>query len=274
MQTSEFCPHNYRLRLSVQVADNILGGIIYPIVFRQLQPSIGFGWATRVIAFIMLATLMLSLVGMKQRVAPASKRRLFDPAALKEMPYLFFSLGSLFGFMGLYVPFFYIQLYAVEKGIMSESLALYLLSVLNAGSVFGRVIPNFFADRTGPLTILFPFLLVTSLLGFCWIAIDSTAGLFVFCALYGFFSGTFVSLPGPAVISLSPNLGEIGTRMGMSFAFGGFGLLIGTPVAGAILHKYGWVGAQCWCGAANLVGAVCILIARMTKAGIDLKAKA
>ena len=176
--------------------------------------------------------------------------------------------------MGMYIPFFYVQLYAIEKKIMSEDLAFYLLAILNAASTFGRVVPNFFADRTGPLTVLFPCSLLTALLAFCWIAIDDTAGLIVFCVLYGFFSGTFVSLPGPAVISLSPNLGEVGTRMGMSFAFGGFGLLVGNPVAGAILRQHGWVGAQSWNGASNSVAAICMLVARMAKAGLDLKTKA
>lgn len=83
-----------------------------------------------------------------------------------------------------------------------------------------------------------------------------------------------MSLPGPAVVSLSPNLGEVGTRMGMSFAFGGFGLLVGNPVAGAILRNHGWAAAQSWNGASNTVGTICILIARISKAGLDFKTKA
>ena len=218
----------------------------------------------------MLGALAISLAGMKQRVPPPSKRKLFDLAAFKELPYLYFSLGEFFGCLGLYIPFFYVQLYALEKGIITDhELAFYLLAILNAASIVGRVLPNFFADRFGPLTILVPFSFITSVLAFCWIAMDSAGALIVFCILYGFFSGTFVSLPGPAVISLSPNLGEVGTRMGMSFAFAGFGLLVGNPVAGAILRRYGWVGAQCWCGGANDVAAVFILLGWVSKAGFS-----
>ena len=190
------------------------------------------------------------------------------------MPYLFFSLGQFFGFLGMYVPFFYVQLYAIERKIMREDLAFYMLSLINAAAIFGRVIPNFFSDRIGPLPVLFPFCLITALLSFCWIATRSTGGLIVFCIFYGFFSGTFVSLQGPAVISLSPDLGLVGTRIGMSFAFGGFGFLVGTPVAGAILRNYGWTAAQSWSGASNAVGGICILVARMIKAGGDRKATA
>ena len=29
-----------------------LGGVIYPIVFSQLQPIVGFGWATRILRYL------------------------------------------------------------------------------------------------------------------------------------------------------------------------------------------------------------------------------
>lgn len=76
---------------------------------------------------------------------------------------------------------------------------------------------------------------VSALLAFCWIAIQSKAGLVIFCILYGFFPGTSVTLPSMTVVSLSPNVGVVGTRMGMNFAIAGLGLLVGNPLAGAIL---------------------------------------
>jgi hypothetical protein len=45
------------------MAAKLIGGVIYPAIFHELQPRIGFGWATRVIAFIMLATLMIPHYG-------------------------------------------------------------------------------------------------------------------------------------------------------------------------------------------------------------------
>jgi hypothetical protein len=40
--------------------------------------------------------------------------------------------------MGLYMPFFYAQVYALERHITSENLAFYLLAVMNSTSTFGR----------------------------------------------------------------------------------------------------------------------------------------
>lgn len=222
----------------------------------------------------MLVTSLVSLLGMKLRVPSPARRKLFDLAAFKEMPYLFFSLGELFGFMGTYIPFFYVSIYAIQQGITDENFAFYLLPILNSASIFGRILPNFVADKTGPLTVLFPFSGICALLAFCWIGIQNEAGLIVFSVLYGFFSGTFVSLPGPTVISLSPSIAVVGTRMGMSFAFAAFGLLIGNPVAGVLLRNNGWVALQAWCGAANALAAIFVLIARVSKSGFRLDQKA
>ncbi len=65
----------------------------------------------------MLATLAVSLSVMRTRILPARKRALWDLPAFKEVPFTLFTLGMFFGFMGLYIPFFYVQSYAMEKKV-------------------------------------------------------------------------------------------------------------------------------------------------------------
>lgn len=249
----------------IAASGSSLGGIIYPIIFVRLEPQIGFGWATRVIAFLMLGMFLVCIAVMRVRVLPPQKRRLFELQAFREIPFTMFSVGEFFGFMGLYIPFFYIESYATSKTPMSAALAFYMLPIMNAGSAFGRIIPNFLADKTGPLNMLLPCSFISALLAYCWIAIDNTAGVIVFCVLYGFFSGTFVSLPPTTVVSLSPSLNVVGTRMGMNFCFAGLGLLVGTPVAGAILHSGSWLGMQLFCASSVVVAGVAIVVARISK---------
>jgi hypothetical protein len=80
----------------------LIGGVIYPIIFQQLQPSIGFGWATRVIAFVMLATSLIPLALMKMRIPPSKiKKKKFDAAAFKEVPYTLWCIGGFINFLGL-----------------------------------------------------------------------------------------------------------------------------------------------------------------------------
>jgi len=136
----------------IAAAGSSLGGVIYPIVFYRLQPTIGFPWATRVLAFMMLATLGLSNCVMRVRVLPAGRRKFFDLTAFTEAPYLLFVFGGFLAFMGLYAPFFYVQSYAIDTKIASPELSFYLLSIINALSTFGRIIPGYIATHIGPLS--------------------------------------------------------------------------------------------------------------------------
>jgi MFS family permease len=250
------------------------GGVIYPIVFHELQPRIGFGWATRVIAFIMLGTLMIPIAVMRPKVYPAATRPFFDFKVLRKLPFDLFSFGTFFGFMGMYIPFYYMSTYSISHGIVDANLGFYLLTILNAASIFGRIVPNFFADKTGALNVMAPFSLFCGIIGYSWTSATSPAQVIVFCIFYGFFSGTLVSIIAPAVVTISPDLALVGTHMGMNFGFTGFGLLIGNPVAGVLLDKYGYIGPAMWCGSANVLAAIFILAARLRKTGFVLKVKA
>lgn len=92
----------------------------------------------------MLATLIVPVFGMKMRVTPSTVRPRFDTAAWREMPFALFACAVFLGFLGLYIPFFYVQLYSIEHAIVDTSLVFYLVPLLNAGSLFGRVVSNFY----------------------------------------------------------------------------------------------------------------------------------
>ncbi|KAI9730843.1 MAG: hypothetical protein M1834_005561 [Cirrosporium novae-zelandiae] len=258
----------------IAASGSSLGGIIYPIVFYKLQPQIGFGWAVRVMGFMMFSTLLVALTVMTPRMRPTKKRALLEPRAFTEPPFLLFSLGIFVGFAGMYVPIFYIYSYATNATSTSENLSFYLLVILNAASIVGRILPNYIADKTGPMNILIPCTLISGILSFVWMGIDSTGGLIVFSILYGFFSGTMVSLPPTTIVSLSPNLGVVGTRTGMSTSCAGLGLLVGTPVAGAILGQSRWNAMQAFAGAIVLGGTAILIGARISKTGFRLMEKA
>ncbi|KAL9078028.1 MAG: hypothetical protein Q9157_003059 [Trypethelium eluteriae] len=254
-----------------------IGGVIYPITFTQLQPRIGFGWATRVIGFILLITLILPLIVMRPLKYPPKRRSLLDIKALRDVPYVFFGLGILFGYMGIYVVFFYVQLYAMSNADMSPRLAFYLLAIINAGSSLGRILPNFAADKAGTLNMQILFASASSVLSLSLLAIKSVNGVIAFCVLYGFFTGTFVSLPGPTVASLSPDMASLGGRMSMAFMSAGTGLLVGSPVAGAILSSNGgndWTMLQVWSGILLVLSATCMICAKVAKVGFRFRAKA
>lgn len=91
--------------------------------------------------------------------------------------------------MGVYIPFFYISDFALTTGSFTTIESFYPLIILNATSTFGRVIPNYLADKFGQLNIITPCAGVTALLAWCWLADNVKGGIVAFCVLYGFFSG-------------------------------------------------------------------------------------
>ena len=162
---------------------------------------------------------------------------------------------------------FYVQSYALARTHITGDYAFYLLAIMNGSSTFGRVIPNFLADKFGPLNMLVPCTLAAGILCLGWIDITGTAGITAFSIFYGFFSGAFVSLIPPTIVELTPDMAMVGTWMGMSLFIGAFGLLIGNPIAGSLLNiANGKFGSAQGFGGGTILGAATLFgIARFLR---------
>lgn len=262
------------LATGLAASGSSIGGVVYPLVFRQLQPKIGFSWATRVLAFISLATCLFSISVMRVRRMPKQKRSLIERAAFKEAPYSLYCIAMFFVYVGFFGPVFYVQPYAIQTKVMSDDLAFYLLPILNAASVPGRIIPGFLAGRLGPLNMLIVAATMSGAITLAWSAIHNTAGLIMFAILYGFFSGGVVSLPAVVLTSLTPDLRTLGTRMGMCSVICSAGSLCGTPISGAILNATGnYLGVQLFSGITIICTGLLLCITRFAISGAGLKAK-
>lgn len=144
------------LAIGLAASGSSMGGIIYPITFYRLIDQIGFAWSVRVLGFMAMATLIVPLVVMKMRFKPPKARALVDLSAFSDVQYMTFVLGAMVGYIGLYVTFFYISFYGHQQRLTDESMSFYLVAILNAGSVFGRTLPNALSDYTGPLNTIVP----------------------------------------------------------------------------------------------------------------------
>ncbi|KAH8129453.1 major facilitator superfamily domain-containing protein [Trichoderma asperelloides] len=211
------------LAIGITASGGSLGSAIYPIVFERLQRRIGIPWAnTRVLGFISLATVIVSIVVMRTRLPPPKQARaLLDLHAFQSIPYSFYSLGLFLSFAGLYIPIFYIIIWAQRHANVDSTLSFYLLAILNASSIFGRIIPGLIADKYGSLETAIACTLVAGTLGYVAIVIKNLG---------------VVSLPSAIVASLTPDMKLVGTWMGQSFFLAALGILIGSPIAGTIIN--------------------------------------
>ena len=239
-----------------------VGGTILPIVFHQLEPKIGFAWTTRIIALINLATLTIPMAIMKTRKAPAKRRQFIDLSAWKDPAYDLWIAGTFVAYLGALTPYMYAALYAVNVGAASEATAMSLVSILAAGSVIGRIGPSILALKVGMFNVVIACTIMTGAIGFAFMGPKSLGGFAVVGVLYGFFSGGMVSILPSLVVLLSPNRAAIGTRMGMGFGVVSLAALLGTPIGGFILDRYGYAVAFSFSGVCAIISAVILAGAR------------
>jgi predicted MFS family arabinose efflux permease len=106
-------------------------------------------------------------------------------------------------------------------------------------------------------------------------AASSTAGIVVLMACYGFFSGSFVSLPPTIIVHLSTDARDkIGTRLGQGFGIVAVGLLVGTPIGGAIQERSGFTDLWIFGGCLLFGSATLLIFARAAFRGWGVMVKA
>ncbi|KAI1824022.1 putative MFS monocarboxylate transporter [Xylaria intraflava] len=222
--------------MGLMASGSSIGGIVYPIMFRFLVPQIGFPWTVRSIGFVVFGLYLISylvLAGHQER--KPTIRRLFDRTTLRDWPFMTLCVASLFSATAFYIPLLYLPLFTeIRIPNVDPNLTLDLLPILNGASVVGRLFAGFVASLVGPTETITVSLILGSILLFSWISVDTVAGTIAWSIFWGMISGILVTLPGAFIPLFCPSLSVIGTRSGMYWVWVGLGILIGSPIAGAI----------------------------------------
>ena len=201
-------------------------------------------------------------MGAAKRQVPSQKpRSLIDTRAFTELPFVVYVIALFFLYAGFWVPFFYIPSYAKLSLHLSDDLSFYMLAITNASTLFGRILPAFLTKRIGAIE-LFTFSSVAGgILVLSWAGIHNLPGFVIFCILYGLHAGIITTLTTVMVPALSPSLNVIGTRLGMAYACSSIGVLVGSPIAGALsdTSQGVFLGAQAWGGATLVLGAMLLI---------------
>lgn len=258
------------LAVACMTCGTATGGIVFPVIARQLLDKVGFAWTIRVMGFIMLANSILVLALARARPSARSTGPLIDLAAFADPWYSFFGLGLLLACFGLYFAYYYITPFAQTIIHASSPTSLDLLLVTNAMGIPGRVAPAWIADRfLGPLNTLIVIVALSGILTYGWAAVDSLPGTWTFAVLYGFFGAGIQSMFPPALADSRKEMQGIGVRMGMVFSVMSVGSLCGPPVAGALVERDGgrYLFAQVFGGSVMVCGALVLVVPRVLSVG-------
>lgn len=250
------------LAIGIGSTGSAVGGIVLPIMFRHLEPQVGFGWINRIFGFLMLGLCTAAFLCLRPDPRFTRPRGpLFDASALKEPPYIVLCAGLFFVFMGYYIPIFYITPFASLSLHLSTNYSFYLLSLLNGSSIFGRVLPAFFAQKFGPATTLTIGAISLGVFICAWTGIHSLAGVTVWAVLVGFMSGLNVAIPSAVMPLLSPSPHVVGARTGMAWSGAAIAALVGSPIAGALVNTRtdDYLHGQIFGGTSALLGGILLI---------------
>lgn len=102
-----------------------------------------------------------------------------------------------------------------------------------------------------------------------WLPAKSPAGIIAFAIVFGFGSGTFVSMSPTLVAQITKDLTKIGVRNGAATASYSVGAIFGPPAGGAILAACGghYYGLQIFTGVVQLIGVAGFVAARVSLVG-------
>jgi MFS family permease len=278
------------LATGIAATGGATGGIIFPLMLQSMFPKIGFAWSIRVLAlidaFLCLASVFLVRSNrVNSSTAPKArsiKEYLPDLRILKKASFAWTTAGVFFMEWGLFIPIAYIASFATQTGAMSVNSATILITLLNTGSVLGRFMPGFFADKLGRFNAMIILLVFCGLsaLGL-WLPatlISSQAAVksmtISFALLFGFASGANISLTPVCVGQLCPT-SEYGRYYATCYTIVAFGTLTGIPIAGMLIKacQGGYLGVILFTGICYVFGTVCFVLGRAKEVGWRLKEK-
>ncbi|KAK3938392.1 putative MFS monocarboxylate transporter [Diplogelasinospora grovesii] len=214
-----------------------VGGVIFPLMLQRLFVQVGWAWAIRTLAFLCLAVTVVANFLIRSRLPPA-KNASAHPDMRIFVRNRAFALTTAAVFLlefALFVPLTYISSYALSKGF-SQAFAFDIITILNTGSVFGRVLSGFWADRIGPFNanIVSVFITIVACFGI-WLPLGGTMpGIIVFALLFGFTSGSNISLV-PVAIGRLCKTQHYGRYYATCYTIVSLATLVGIPIAGKVV---------------------------------------
>jgi len=245
------------------------GGAANSFILDALIQKLGTAWAYRICGILTLTTGLPAAWLMKERTSIA-RRGLVEWRLFKSLNFDLVFLGSSLGTFPLFVPPFFIPMYAKSMGF-SSSVGATLVAGFSIASGFGRIGSGVACDKLGSLNTLTMSLFLTAITMLAvWPASTSLPPLIAFVVINGAANGAFFSTM-PTAVSNVFGSARLAIAMGMIVTGWLGGYLMGSPIAGYLLEAYGGTDgglqayrpAMFYAGSLALASGVLIMTARL-----------
>lgn len=247
-----------------------LGATIMAIVVQALISKVGIPWTFRIVGIISLGTGIPAALLIRDRV-PFRNAPFLDLSLFRSMPFCCLFLAGAIGTFALFVPPFFLPLFAQSIGL-SPSTGAGIVAAFNACTAIGRLGVGFGCDRFGStnMLLLTMALNAVSMLAI-WPVSDTIGPLTVFAAVNGIANGAFfVAMPTAIGRMIGP--GQAAAGMGMAITGWTGGYLMGSPIAGMLIAATGaqkshtvepYRAAIFYSGGVAFASAAFVLVARL-----------
>lgn len=252
------------------------GGVLFPLMIQSLLPQVGWRWSIRILGFVLLVLCVTSVAFCRSRIPPRKgadttwRDTLPDPRIFMDGTGVMAvtTAGVLLTDLAYFIPITYTPSYYIDRQHLSHEGALtgsaafayQLLAILNAASCVGRFVAGGLADRFGRYNTMIVSLFFCTVSVLCfWLPdiiipdLDNYALLVVFILLFGFFSGSNVSLT-PICLGQLCETQEYGRYYASCFTVVAFGVLASIPIAGSLLDAVEARGKEKYWGTALFAG--------------------
>ncbi|OAA49200.1 Major facilitator superfamily transporter [Beauveria brongniartii RCEF 3172] len=250
-----------------------LGGAAISFALDPLIEKIGLAMAYRVLGIATLATGLPAAWIMKERTR-LPRRQFIEWKMFKSANFVLICAATAIGTFPLYVPPFFLPLYANSLGF-SSSTGAGLVAGFTLSSAVGRIVCGYLCDMMGAINVLLTSLVLTALSMLAiWPASTTLGPLALFVVVNGLSNGGFFCTM-PTVASNVFGSARVGVVMSMIITgwIGGYlmSLVQGAPIAGYLLEAFGgaekgltaYRPAMFYGGSLSLVSAILVLIARV-----------
>lgn len=248
-----------------------IGGSVLSIGLDALIRRVGTAWTFRIVGIVCLSTGIPVAFLVKEHNPRRGRAPFFDFSLFKNWSFSFIFLAGATGVFALFVPPFFLPLFAQSLGL-SSTVGAYLAAGFNLCAAFGRLGSGMLCDRIGAVnTFLLAMLLNAVSMLAIWPVSSMLPTLSIFAVINGMANGAFFTTL-PTVITQIYGPSRAGVAMGMTITGWSAGYFMGAPIAGYLLQAAGGVKegsispyrpAIFYAGGTALVSATFVLVARL-----------
>ncbi len=229
-----------------------LGGLVLPLIINALLYNVGFATTMRIWAGILFVIGIPLAYFVRPRLPPSAtvKKPFWNFRAVRSRFFLLNEIATLVQGAGYYLPGIYLPTYTRETFGTSTWLSTLSLMLLNLSAMTGLMIMGHLTDRFNSRICIFisAFGATISVFLFWGLAVH-VAQLYIFCILFGLFSGCYPAV-WPAVMRETARRGEergfghVDTLMVYSFLCVGRGIgnIVAGPLSEVLVNGMPWKG--------------------------------